>query len=326
LARQELDETSLKAKVDFQERKLQDADKQYENTVKMVESSLAPVSDLEDRKIEQLQAKLSLEEAKIALDKFQKTRESEIKISQSKIDKAQATADKSDRDVQDTKKDIDDAVLRAPGRGHISYIPMRMGADVSKVSEGAQVYHRTPLIQIPDSSTMLAKVPINEVDITKVEVGQQAEVRIQAFPNKIYPGEVTKKSIVPVSDSSMRRFLFGGSDTSVREFEVTVKLRDEDPNLRQGMTASVDLLVQEGSERLAIPQEAVFQDGSTNVVFKRKGQGFEVCQVDLGLSNANYVEALQGVQPGDALLLRNPTEQIEKVGALEALVPASPQR
>ncbi|MCX7015017.1 MAG: HlyD family efflux transporter periplasmic adaptor subunit [Candidatus Sumerlaeota bacterium] len=319
LAQQQLDEASLQAKVAFQGRKLADANKQYENTAKMVEASLAPPSDLENRKLDQLQAELSLEESKIALEKFEKSKNSQIQISKSKIDKAKVMVDKYQQAVDDGKKDIADAVLKAPGQGHISYIPLRMGGTLMKVSEGTDVYQRTALIQIPDSTTMLASVPINELDITKVEVGQKAEVRVEAFPNKRYAAEVSKKSIVPTTDNSMRRFLFGGSDSSVREFQVTVKLLDEDANLRQGMTANVGIIVQEATERLAVPQDAVFREGDKNIVYKKQGEGFTVADVQLGLTNDNYVELTQGVQPGDVLLLRDPTKQLQKVGEEERL-------
>lgn len=313
-----LEEASLLARLDFNERKLADAKLQYENTLKLVEQSLAPESQREDRRLAMLQSDLNLRESKIELEKFQKTRQSQIDISLSKIEKATVMVEKYKNNLEDTKRDITNAVLVAPGPGYVSYMTFRMGGNYGKVSEGVMVYQRTPLVEIPDSTDMLARTPVNEIDIAKIQVGQRAEIRVQAFPNKKYSGIVKTKSAVPVSDSSFRAMMFGSS-SSIKEFEVTIEMTDEDANLRQNMTATIEIIIEEPTEKLAIPQEAVFDLGGENAVFVKNGGAIETRLVKLGSANMNFVEVAEGLSEGDEVFLRNPHKAIEKIGAMDNL-------
>jgi HlyD family secretion protein len=320
LVSQELTEASLKAKEEFQERKREDSQQQYENTKKLVASSLAPMSDLEDRKIQMLQADLSLEEARIALDKFNRTRASQALISHTKIDKAAIMVSKWEKNVADRKEDLESATILAPGPGHLNFMMVRMGGVYEKVSEGSSIYGGTPIIQIPDSTTMLAKVPVGEVDITKVEVDQRADVRVMAFPDAAYQGKVIKKSLVPIEETSFRKLIMGAAGGgSLKEFEVVIELQEEDPELRQGMTVSVDIIVAEEERRLAVPQEAVFEHEGVDVVFLARAGGFERVPVKRGITNLNFVELLEGVSEGDDLYLRDPSRQLGGADALEEI-------
>jgi HlyD family secretion protein len=308
------------SKVEFQKLKLKDAQIEYETQKVLVEKNLAARSSLDEARIAYLQAELSLKEAEINLKKLREDQASDIKIKSAEIDSARVDVERYQRRYDETKQKLADAIVKAPGQGNMSYLTIWKSGKMGKVAEGDQVWQRYNILEIPDSSSMYAVVPVNEIDISRVKPGQKAIVTIDALPGTEFNGTVESKGVVPMSDSSRLPFLASGAaGTGTKEFEVKIKIEDINPKLRQGMTATAKIIMDKRENVLFVPQEAVFKENNTDISFKKNNTGYEIVQVKTGLSNDNYVTIEKGLNEGDEVLLRDPRKAIERIGLIEEL-------
>ncbi len=307
-----------KARVDFQGLKLEDARLNYEKQKVLVAKNLAAKSSQDDARIAMLQAELSLKQARINLKKLAEDQTSDEKIKQSNVESAQVELERRQRQLDEVLDKIDKAVIKANGQGNISYATIWKGGKMGKVAEGDQTWRRATLMEIPDPSTMQALIPISEIDVGKIQIGQKVEVTVDALPGQVYAGAVESKGVVPIS-STRRPFGLGGTGPRGKEFEVRIKLDHPDEKFRQGMTVSVRISIEKIKETLYIPQEAVFGEGKDRYVFVKKDGGYEKLPITVGSANANYIVVKSGVKTGAVLFLRDPTKKLERVGALEGL-------
>lgn len=204
--------------------------------------------------------------------------------------------------AQEKEKDIVDLFdaldVKAPKPGMVIYSYDRLG---SKIKVGSSVNRWAPRIaELPDLSSMISKTFINEIDISRIGVGQKVTIGVDAFPDKSFDGKV-------ISVANIGQVLPNG-DTKV--FEVTIKLYGTDPELRPAMTTSNIITTDSLSEALYIPLDAVFKTDSTRFVYTYTNHWVKQI-VDLGVENANSVVVSKGLQEGQEVLLNEPSEPEE---------------
>jgi HlyD family secretion protein len=150
------------------------------------------------------------------------------------------------------------ATQLSPLTGVIADIPTRVGEyAVSQLSS-------TPLMTIADMSTINVEVNVDETEISNVEVGQAAKVKVDALGDKEIIAVVTQKNPLAVSKSDTQ----GGLSNRVnvqeaKEFKVTVELKempDEIRNgLRPGMSATATITTKTKNSVIAVPLEAIVE-------------------------------------------------------------------
>jgi HlyD family secretion protein len=160
-----------------------------------------------------------------------------------------------------------------------------------------QVWRGNPLIKLPDLSIMQAKVPINEVDVGKVDTMQQARIRLDAFPDSVFSGRV--KDIAALARNKER-------DSKVKVFDVYVLLDKSNQNLMPGMTVSCEIIVNRIADTFFVPVEALFHNDSLDYVYLKKSGRFTEQPVSIGAENEDYVIIIQGLESGDQVALINP--------------------
>jgi HlyD family secretion protein len=104
----------------------------------------------------------------------------------------------------------------------------------------------TVLLTIADLSEMEAEVLVDETEVVFVELGQRAEVSLDAYPDTTFAGTVTE-----VGNSAVRSQLGMGQESV--DFKVVISIDDAIPNIRPGLSASVDITVAEAKDALAVP-------------------------------------------------------------------------
>lgn len=306
-----------RAKVDFQELKLQDAKINFDKQKILVEKNLVARTALDEAQIALLQAELSLKQAQINLKKLEEDQASDVKIKTSDVDSSKVELERQRQKLNDALDKIEKAIIKASGQGHISYAIIWKGGKMGKIAEGDQPWRRATLMEIPDPATMQAKIPISEIDIGRINVGQDAEIMVDAMPGQIFSGKVETKSVVPISETEA--FFGGGGGGSARgkEFEVRIKLDSPDDKFRQGMTARVRVFINKLNDVTFIPQEALFGEKENRHIFIKTGNDYEKRPVKIGDSNQNHVVITSGVSPGETVLLRDPSKKIERIGTIE---------
>jgi len=221
-----------------------------------------------------------------------------ISVGQSKLDDAQREWDRlkngpdpSDLAAAQAKVDSIQATLGMP------QILAPINGTVTDVSAmvGDQVNAGTVSFRIDDLSRLMVDVPVAEVDINRVKVGQPATLTFDAISGKQYNGKVTEVSS------------FGAPSNGVVNFTVTVELTDADAQVRPGMTAAVNMTVEQLNNVLLVPNRAVrLQNGKQIVYVLRNNQSTSVT-ITIGATSDTYSEVTQGdVKAGDEVILNPP--------------------
>lgn len=197
----------------------------------------------------------------------------------------------SQLEVSQMQAALEKFTVTAPQNGMVIYYQGRGG----KVKEGSQISSWDPVVAtLPDLSTMQSITYINEVDIRKIKVGQSVLIGLDAFPDKKLTGKV-----IQVANVGQQR---PNSDAKV--FEVLVRVNESDDLLRPAMTTSNSILIEEKSDVVYVPLEAInVESDSINYVYLKNGKKQEV---KLGLANSNDVIVEMGLEEGQDVFLSTP--------------------
>ncbi len=304
-----------RAKLEFQKLKVDDARINLDKQKVLVEQNLAARSTVDSARIALLQAELTLKQSEINLKKLIEDQQSDIKIRDAEVERARVNLERQQYKLDEVLEKIDKAIIKANGQGHISYSMTWKSGKMGKIAEGDQTWQRRTLMEIPDPDTMQAVIPISEIDIGKIEKGQKADITIDAISGETFQGEVEAKSIIPISEGAGP---FGQSDSSTpkgKEFEVRISFSKTQDAFRQGMTARVRVYITTIPDVVHIPQEAVYSEDGKSFAFLKNDGSYEKVEIETGENNENYIIVTRGLEPGQQILLRDPTRKIEAVGA-----------
>ncbi|NPV86776.1 MAG: efflux RND transporter periplasmic adaptor subunit [Anaerolineae bacterium] len=183
------------------------------------------------------------------------------------------------------------AYLEAPFAGTITEV---------RSKPGDQVTPGTVSFRIDDLRRLLVDAQIPEVDINRVQAGQPADLTFDAIPNTVYEAKVV----------SVGRVASGATQSGVN-FTVTLELTLPDDAVRPGMTAAVNIIVNQLEDVLLVPNRAIRFDGSRRVVYVlREGSAEpEKVEVQIGASSDLQSEVVGGdVKEGDVIVLNPPVE------------------
>jgi len=186
--------------------------------------------------------------------------------------------------------------VRAEVPGIVVYKDVFFGSEQRKPQVGDQVWANQPLVILPDITKMVVETRVRETDVHKVERNQNVRVRVEAYPDLRLSGAVTLVGTLAQEDKERRGSKF---------FSVTVQIAESEPRLRPGMTARVEIEVEERERALYVPLDAVFERNGRHVVFPA-GRRPEPREVVLGPSNADFVVVERGLARGERVLLRDP--------------------
>ena len=148
------------------------------------------------------------------------------------------------------------------------------------------------LMTVTPQDTMTLTVAVDESDISSVKTGMSAEITVNALPEEVFEGEITK---VAKSGSGN-----GGSS----KFAVEITLPRESEML-SGMSASAVISLYEKMNVLTLPAAALTEDGAKTIVYtaldKKTGELASPVEVTTGLSDGEVVEILSGLGSGDTV-------------------------
>jgi len=190
--------------------------------------------------------------------------------------------------------------IYAPTQGFVVYYGggggMRFFSDDRQIKEGAEVFERQVIMQLPDTSSMMATVRIHEAKTNKLSEGQRAMVTVEGIPGRQFPGSVTKIAVLADSQS-------GWLNPDLKEYETEITLDPTDYPLKPGVTAHAEIMVSTVEEGLAVPVQSVYSKGGKRYVFKDDGGDPEYIEVSLGGVSDDWAEVTSGLSAGDTILL-----------------------
>ncbi|PLW98974.1 MAG: RND transporter [Marinilabiliales bacterium] len=245
----------------------------------------------------------TIRQYEIDLDKGQRAYEQAKKNYLLKKQKAEADMQEVSASLNQSKRKYDQMMqlmgqftITAPKAGMVIY---KRNWDGSKMGIGATVGAWDPVVaELPDLTKMISKTYVNEIDISKVKVGQPVEVGVDAFPEKEFTGEVIEVANI---GEQMK-------NSNAKVFEVKVIVNEFDSILRPAMTTKNIITTDVIEDVLFLPLEAVHSNDSMTVVYRSNNTRQQILT---GKSNENEIIVLEGLKEGDEVLLSVP-EDTEK--------------
>jgi HlyD family secretion protein len=247
-------------------------------------------------------AELALAQAQQRIDAQKIIDATNIRRSQMQVRQAQTRYDSS---VEQLKA----LTITSPksGMAVLSKIMNTSSGTMEKVKVGDTPFRSSTVIEIPDLTKMLVVTQVSEVDISRIQPGQQVIVTLDAIEGPVFYGMITNVAKLARTES--------GSDVKVFDVEVTINGQDE--RLKPGMTAQCQIITQTVSDVVYVPLESVFSKEDTTVVYIRH-RGFDKKVVQTGEKNSDYIVIRTGIEPGQEVTLRDPTIPLSELSASAA--------
>lgn len=216
------------------------------------------------------------------------------KVRQGDIVQANASVTKCAAAMKDARKQLGYTTIVAPRAGVVTKKYVEEG---SIVTAGKASFSGTgsgvAIVDIADTSRMTALVDVDETDIAQIEVGQDVDITVEAYPDELFSGKVTK--IAPQSVV----------DQNVTTIPVTVEVELPDARLKPGMNVTCDFITDKKQNVLMVPNEAVKttdnDSASTVTVLGKNGEQL-TRKVEVGLVGKDDTEIVSGLKEGQKVV------------------------
>jgi HlyD family secretion protein len=225
-------------------------------------------------------------------DNRKRAAQSQLAISQAKVAEARAQVAQAKAAADRAAEDNANATIRAPIRGTVLSRDVEIGSPVSSILNlGANA---TLVMTLGDIDRVFVRGKVDEADIGRVRLGQQARIRVETFKDKVFNGRVTQISPMGVEKDN------------VTNFEVRVSIDNPGKELKANMTANAEIVLEEHPNALIVPESAVTYDAQKNafvdVATPGAKTGKKRVSVKVGVSNGTKIQILDGLQPGDKVI------------------------
>ena len=259
-------------------------------------------------------SRIDLEKAKLALDDSeQKLHELEAKI---KSDTTAAEADISAKrrkrekalfDFQRAERGLQNLQLKAPAPGMVSVLTnyrsgSTWGGGEVEFREGDRAWPGAAVLELPDLSSVHLEARLDETDRGRLNVGQEAVIRIEAISGKEFKAKIERISVLARGDYS--------SWPPTRNFDLNLVLTEIDPKIRPNMTAVARIATDRVTDVIVVPADAVFQRDGYPIVYRLAGSTFEEQRVEVARRGREQAIITSGLRPGDRIASRRPGAEL----------------
>ncbi len=236
-----------------------------------------------------IQSQAAVAEAKIAFEERQKTAKADIGSLEAAAAAAQAELERRVIQFQDT-------AIRAPFEGIVTQKYANIGAFVTPTTSASSTASATSssILALARGLEVVAKVP--EVDMGMLEVGQPVKVIADAYPDKMFQGQVIRIAPEAIVEQN------------VTSFEVTVGLITGQDELKSKMNVDVTFLGKQLSNVLVVPTVAIVtQDGETGVMIRDQDNNPQFKPVTIGMVLDEKTEIISGLNVGERVFIDIPS-------------------
>ncbi|HWK90373.1 MAG TPA: efflux RND transporter periplasmic adaptor subunit, partial [Longimicrobium sp.] len=220
----------------------------------------------------------------------------QAQVAQSEYDAARFAVGQAQAALSEARDQLSKTTIAAPMSGRVTRLNIEEGetAVVGTMNNPGSL-----LLTIADLSVMEAMVEVDETDVPGLTLGDSAAVRIDAFPNQIFPGRVTR-----IGNSSIQLAGGQGGERQSVDYEVVITLDNPPAELRPDLSATAEIVTETRNNVLAVPILSV-------VIRDREGKMFKADedQEEKGVTNERQqqrtaedeeVEGVYVVQDGKA--------------------------
>ncbi len=270
------------------------AEGDYAAKLNKLKTQIAASKKLEkfDQEMQRLELEGKLATSEQALKQVQLTNQARMAQMQGIFTSRTEQLKKEEERLARYKSQLAKCKIFAPQDGMVAYATSRSSRD-GEIAEGAPVRPRQHILSIPNLESMQVKTRVHESVLDRISINQKVAVTVDAFPDRSYTGRVKSVAVLPQQSSY--------SDT--KTYETVIEIEERVEQLKPGMTAVCDIKVDYVEDALAVPIQAIVQRSGTNWLYVQNGSSIDRQEVDLGVSNDQYVNVLDGVEAGQKVVL-----------------------
>jgi multidrug efflux pump subunit AcrA (membrane-fusion protein) len=296
-AQAKLDEAAAQARITEEEDKRNLAEARYNLERAELEVSKQEVVSA----VQGEQARIDLGLAEKRLNVEEATQALHQASSAANIASLTRARDQAQYEVELTEHRLSQMEVKAPGSGTIVYMQNTSQGYLNRAEfkAGDQVWANTVVAEIPDLSTLEIESKVEETDRSRIDVGDEVRIQVDALP------ELTLYSSVR-SISALTHM--GYEYPATYTFRAFASLDDADPKLRPGMPATMDVIVDRFPDAITIPARALFTLEGKPVVYVSEDGGYRPVEVEILARNPDEV-AISGIDEGTLVSLREPASE-----------------
>ena len=208
----------------------------------------------------------------------------EVAVVEQTLALRQQSLEQAQQSLEQARKNLSEATLTVPFDGVIANV---------YVDEGDTVLTTTTIIHLIDLASMELKVEVDEIDVPGVKLNQRAIIEVDALPDVEFEGEVTFISSLAKEEAG------------VVLYEVTIGFDvPQGSGIKAGMSVDADIVINERSDVLLVPDRAIKQDSEGNPVVKvMVNEQTEERRVVIGISDGFDTEIVSGLNEGEVVVV-----------------------
>jgi len=242
--------------------------------------------------------------------------ETNLRVDEARVSASRARFLQAEANLDKAEYDLEKVTITAPMAGVITRLNVEQGENAIM---GTLNNPGTVLLVISELTTMEAEVDVDETEIVRIVLGQEAKVEIDAFPDTTFVGVVTEIGNSPIYTNT-------GQSQQAVDFKVTVTLNDRIDGVRPGLSAEAEIIVDKADDAIAIPIGAVvmrdwpprekagkrgrarsaerdtIEHEEVEGVFVVSNGTVDFVQVDLGITGEDDFEILSGPEEGQKIV------------------------
>lgn len=243
----------------------------------------------------------SVRNAKLTLERMRALIKDQF-VSQQDLDNAQVNADAAFAALESLRAQVKQmevalaqaetnlaySYIRAPFSGYVAERNLDLGAYVTGTATSTSTTTRG-ILSLHEIETVRTLIEVVEKDVPLVQIGQKAEVRAEAYPERVFEGTVTR--------------IVQALNRATRTMTVEVDLPNRDHLLKGGMFARVEVLVGKHPNALQIPIDAVSRLEDAQFVYIVRDGKAERVPVEIGVRDENRVEITKGLDGSEQVIV-----------------------
>ena len=169
------------------------------------------------------------------------------------------------------------------------------------LAAGESAVQRQDLIYIPLDEGMIIEILVPEASLNKLEEGMEANVKVDAFPDRVFKGRLSKIGILPDAQSTRL-------NPDLKMFKCELECDFADAAARPGMSCDVELVKETYAKAVYCPIQCVVRIDGDAYVYVQDGLGWTPRRVEVGLDNNRMIRILKGLKPGETIMTAPPVK------------------
>ena len=199
------------------------------------------------------------------------------------------------KEIKKAKRNVAACDIRAPIDGIVLYNILPKNGKKVKVDIGDSVWQNQAFMQIPDTKNMIVRTKIREVDLNKIYNGLKVKVTLDAYPSKVFNGEIIYIDSIAKNNEGI---------VDIKFFDAVIKIKTNDEILRSGMSANIDISYDKVKDSLLVLNDAINYDGKSEFVEIFKDANKEKRYIKIGKIGQKYSEVLSGLKVGEQVVVK----------------------